>query len=306
MMTKRRKLMLKVLALLLGGLGLGAGFVRHEIYRSDGVVLTAGTQRGYLLHVPRDIHPGKALPVVICFHGFSEWPAHVMRISGWNRVADENGFLVVYPRGRRVPLRWFCNGRPGEDLMGDQDVQFISDLLDQLQRTYPIDTNRVYANGLSNGGGMATLLACKLSDRIAAVGSVAGAYLLPRTQWTAPRHVPLILFHGTADPLVPFHGGPSKVFPVPFPDVPTWVHWVGTNYGCASEPTKLSVAGDDVGLRYGGGSNETEVVFYTLAGGGHTWSGGGKMPAFLVGATPSSPNATRLMWEFFQQHPIKR
>jgi polyhydroxybutyrate depolymerase len=304
--TKRRKYLRKLLALLLLGAGLSVGIMLHQIYRSDGVVLTGGKKRGYLLHVPKSYQPGKPTPLVISFHGFSEWPAHLMKISGWNAVADEFGFLVVYPRGTGFPLRWFCNGQPGDDRKGAQDVQFISDLLDQLGRNYSIDTNRVYANGLSNGGGMSCLLACKLSDRIAAVGSVSGAYLLPRSEWTTARRVPIILFHGTDDPLVPFHGGPSRAFPVPFPDVPSWAQWLGTNYGCAPEPAKLPDSGHATGVRYGGGTNETEVVFYTLSGGGHTWPGGGKLPAILAGHTPSDINATRLMWEFFQKHSIKR
>jgi polyhydroxybutyrate depolymerase len=175
-----------------------------------------------------------------------------------------------------------------------------------LQQKYSIDTNRVYANGLSNGGGMSCLLACKLSQRIAAIGSVSGAYLLPRDEWNAPRHVPVILFHGTEDPLVPFHGGPSKVFHVPFPDVPQWVHWLGTNYGCGPEPARLPDSGKANGVRYTGGTNTADVVFYTLNGGGHTWPGGKKMPRLLVGHTPQDISATRLMWDFFQQHPVNR
>ncbi len=306
-MTKKAKRFWKLLFLAFV-LGAAVGFVaiHHEIYRSDGEVVTRGKKRGFLLHVPKGYRVGQPTPLVISFHGFGEWPAHLMRVSGWNEVADEFGFLVVYPRGSGFPLHWFCNSMPGEGQKSAEDVQFISDLLDQLQRKYSIDTNRVYANGLSNGGGMSCLLACRLSGRIAAIGSVSGAYLLPRSEWNAPRRVPMILFHGTADPLVPFHGGPSKAFHVPFPDVPDWVHWVATNSGCRAEPVKLPDPGRASGVRYPGGTDAVEVVFYTLSGGGHTWPGGKKMPAFLVGLTPSDISATRLMWDFFQQHPIMR
>lgn len=291
--------------LLLAGIGLSIGLALRRVYRSDGLVVTRGRKRGYLLHVPKGYQPGKPTPLVICLHGFSEWPAHVMNISGWNEVADEYGFLVVYPRGRGFPLRWFCNGRPGDDRKGAEDVQFIADLLDQLHQRHNIDPSRVYANGLSNGGGMSFLLACKLSDRIAAIGSVAGAYLFPQTEWTAPRRVPAILFHGCEDPLVPFHGGPSKVFRVPFPDVPGWVQWLANHYGCLPEPVEIPHIGDATGVRYTGGPNETEVVFYSIRGGGHTWPGGGTMPAFLVGHTPTNICATRLMWNFFLTHSTK-
>lgn len=298
-----RKRVARLLLLVFALAVIGIISALHAVYRSDGEVITSGKRRGYLIHVPKNYQQGRPTPLVFSFHGFAEWPAHLMKISGWNELAEQSGFIVVYPRGSGFPLRWFSYGKPGSK--STEDVQFISDLLDHVQRTYSIDTNRVYANGLSNGGGMSGLLACKLSHRIAAVGSVSGAYLLPRSEWNAPRRVPMILFHGTDDPLVPFRGGPSKVFPLPFPDMPAWVHWLGTNYGCSPVPARMPLSGKASGLLYNG-SNGLEIVFYTLNGGGHTWPGGGKMPAFIAGATPSDINATRLMWDFFERHPMPR
>lgn len=303
--NNRRKYLL-IFFLLLLALCLVVASALHRIYRSDGVVMVDRKKRGYLLHVPASYKPGTPVPLVISLHGFAEWPAHLMGISGWNKVADENNFIVVYPRGSSFPLRWYCNGRRGETRRAAQDVKFISALIDQLGQSYSIDTNRVYANGLSNGGGMSCLLACKLSQRIAAIGSVSGAYLLPASEWNAPRHVPIILFHGTQDPLVPFHGGPSKAFPIAFPDVPKWVEMVGTNYGFNLEPAALPSISNATGVRYSGGSNDAEIVFYTINGGGHTWPGGGRMPRFIVGHTPTNINATRLMWDFFKNHPLNK
>ena len=68
----------------------------------------------------------------------------------------------------------------------------------------------------------------------------------------------------------------------------------------------MSAASQADGVRYGGGPQGTEVVFYTLRGGVHTWPGGQKMPEFIVGNTPTNLNATRLMWGFFQNHAIQR
>ncbi len=306
-MTKKPRRFWRVLFLVLVlGAAVASVAMYHEVYRSDGEVTISGKTRGFLLHVPKSYRSGQPTPLVISLHGFGEWPAHLMRVSGWNEVADEFGFIVVYPRGSGLPLHWSSNGLAGEDRKMGEDVQFISELLDELEGKYSIDTNRVYANGLSNGGGMSCLLACRLSGRIAAIGSVSGAYLLPRKEWNAPRRVPMILFHGTEDPLVPFHGGPSRIFRVPFPDVPDWVHWLGTNNGCVADPVRLPHCGKASGVRYAGETNAAEVVFYTLKGGGHTWPGGKKMPAFLVGFTPSDISATRLMWDFFQQHPMTR
>ena len=123
------------------------------------------------------------------------------------------------------------------------DVRFISDLIDKLQQDYVIDPTRIYVNGLSNGGGMTYLLACELSERIAAVGSVSGAYLYPLEDCQPERPVPLIAFHGTADPIVPFIGGPSRSFDIPFPVIPDWMAAYAAKNGCNPTPQSAAEAG---------------------------------------------------------------
>lgn len=105
------------------------------------------------------------------------------------------------------------------------DVQYVSDLVDKLEADFNIDPARIYADGMSNGGGMAFVLSCTLSDRIAAVGAVAAAQILPFSWCKNLRAVPMIAFHGTADPIVPYGGGSSWKAPAPrpFSDVLAWV-----------------------------------------------------------------------------------
>jgi len=285
-------------------IGILAALTYREIYRSNGAVLTSGRKRAYLLHVPKTYQANRPTPLVICLHGFAEWPAHLMRLSHWNRLADESGFLVVYPFGRGFPLRWCCNGRFNQAEQARQDVQFISDLIDQLKKDYNIDVSRVYADGLSNGGGMSFLLACRLSERIAAIGSVGGAYLVPWTEYTPKRPVPAMIFHGTADPIVPFHGTAPGRFQAPLPDIPQWVQAFAQHNGCETNPVPLPASGSVTGVRYAGGSNQADVVFYSVAGGGHSWPGGKTMPTAIVGKTTPDVDATRLMWNFFQEHPM--
>ena len=301
-----RKWLLRGVVVLILGFGVLAGVLYFEIYRTNGEVLTGGKKRTYLLHVPKTYQSNRPTPLVICLHGFSEWPAHVMRLSHWNRLAEESGFLVVYPFGSSFPLRWRCNGRFNKAGDAQEDVQFISDLIDQLKKEYNIDEARVYANGLSNGGGMSFLLACKLSERIAAIGGVGGAYMLPWTEYKPKRPVPAMIFHGTADPLVPFHSKSSGRFASLLPDIPEWVQTLAQRNGCQTNSVPLATSGSVSGLRYEGGTNHADVVFYTVAGGGHTWPGGKAMPAFIVGKTTKDVDATRLMWNFFQQHPMAR
>jgi len=273
--------------------------------KSNGKIVSSGQTREYLLYVPDSYHPGSPTPLVISIHGYAEWPAHQMQLSGWNQLADEYGLIVVYPSGTGFPKHWHDTGHSetGEDPL--IDVQFISDLIDKLEREYTIDTTRVYANGLSNGGGMSIFLACTLSNRIAGVGSVSGAYLVPEQECLPSRPVPLIAFHGTADPIVPYHGGPSESFELPFPDVPAWIEDWATRNGCNSTAQPLPSNGSVSGIHFKNCDQNAGVVFYTIDGGGHAWPGGEPLPEWLVGETTQDIDATQIIWEFFQQHPLK-
>jgi polyhydroxybutyrate depolymerase len=291
-------------ALVLGIMGL-CGAIYFELHRSNGEVLTGGKKRAYLLHVPKTIPSNHPMPLVICLHGFAEWPAHVMRLSHWNKLADEYGFLVVYPYGSGFPFRWRCSGWFGQQEELSQDVQFISDLIDQLKKVYQIDENRIYANGLSNGGGMAFGLASQLSERIAAIGGVGGAYMLPWTEYRPKRPVPAIIFHGTADPIVPFHTKSSGQLNV-LPDIPLWVKTLAEHNGCRTNAVPLPANGSVSGICYQASTNNADVVFYTVTEGGHTWPGGKPMAEFITGKTTRDVDATRLMWKFFMEHPLAR
>ncbi len=306
-MTKTRNFGPGIGRVLLGALGVGtvaAGLVVREIRRSSGTILSGGRRRRYLLHVPKNYQPGKATPLVISMHGYAEWPGHQVQISRWTQLAEENGFLVVFPAGTMWPMRWRTRGEPGSEMDPMIDVRFISALIDTLQGRYTIDPRRIYANGLSNGGGMSFALACRLSERIAAIGSVAGAYLTPWTDCSASRPVPLIAFHGTHDPVVPYDGGPSLRFNIPFPAIPEWIAEYAYRNGCEGSPVELLKAGAVRGIRYSGPSPEAEVDFFTIQGGGHTWPCSRPMPKWLVGTTNQDVDATRMMWKFFQAHPL--
>jgi polyhydroxybutyrate depolymerase len=273
----------------------------------SGTIISSGEKRAYLLHVPESYNEATPVALVIAIHGFAEWPAHEALISHWNDVADEEGFIVVYPSGTRFPKRWRASGTAtnGDDPL--IDVHFITDLIDHLQAQYNIDPARIYANGLSNGGGMSYLLACSLSERIAAVGSIAGAYLYPLGDCSPTRPVPMMVFHGTADPVVPYRGGPSRSFEVPFPFIPAWVKGYATSVNhCSPAPELFPSSGNDIsGMRYMGCDQDAEVVFYSIAGGGNSWPGGDPIPYWIVGKTSQSIDATRVMWEFFQAHPLE-
>ena len=282
-----------------------AGLVIWNIMdRTNGRLVSSGERREYLLYVPKTYDPAKPVPLVINIHGFSQWPANQANVSQWNQLADEEGFIVVYPSGLGIPKRWRV-ARTAEDPTGvDIELQYFRDLIDKLSTEYAIDPKRIYANGLSNGGGMSLRLACSLSDRIAAIGGVAGAYLVDLAE--CPGGVPAIFFHGQADKIVPYEGGPSERFPIDFPYIPAFIEDYAQLNGC--NPNEIVFLEKDHvrGVRYEGCDPGADVVFYTISDGGHTWPGGKPLPTSITGKTTQEINATRLMWEFFVEQTGKR
>jgi len=277
-----------------------AFYVRN---RSTGFIASSGEKREYVLYVPESYDRTRPTPLVISMHGAAGWGAQQRDLSQWNRVAEREGIIVVYPSGAEAvgPRVWEVF--PGEDLM--RDVRFISELVDALEAEYNIDPTRVYANGLSNGGGMAFVLSCTLSDRIAAVGMVAAAQTLPWSWCKDHRPVPMIAFHGTADTIVPYDGGTAWVSPRPFPDVATWTaNWARRNR-CGSNPLESAAAVDVTRLEYTDCADDASVVLYTVEGGGHTWPGGQPLPEWFAGPTSHEIDAASQMWEFFQSHRLR-
>ena len=268
-------------------------------------IVSSGEQRRYLLYVPSTYNPEEPTPLVITLHGFADWPAHIMKMSHWNDLAEEDGFIVVYPAGMGLPRHWMAYEKTGVVGGTLKDVTFISDLIDTLQSEFAIDPDRIYANGLSNGGGMSFTLACKLSDRIAAIGGVAGAYVLPSIECNPGRPVPVIAFHGDADTIVPYTGGSSTRFYTGFPAIPDWAAICARRNGCNETPLYLPMNGSVSGICYSSCNQDAEVVLYTIHGGGHTWPGGKPMPKWIVGHTTRDIDATRVMWEFFNKHLMK-
>jgi polyhydroxybutyrate depolymerase len=270
------------------------------VNRSSATMVSAGETREYTMHVPPSYDARRPTPLVISIHGASIWPAAQQALSQWDRVADREGFIVVYPSGRtgRGPLHFDAD-----------DVTFIADLIHSVQRTHNIDRTRIYANGLSNGGGLSFLLSCTMPDRIAAVGLVAAAHLFPASLCRDLRPVPMIAFHGTADDDTPYEGGRSGkswILPMRFPSIPlVTAAWASRNH-CTPTPVESRVAPDVTRREYAQCTSNAPAVLYTIQGGGHTWPGGDAsyLPKWFVGTTTQSIDASSIMWEFFKNHPL--
>lgn len=310
MKGKTKKVLLAILALVIGlpvAIILTAFACFSLMDKTNGTIVSSGVTRRYLLYVPKSYNQSKPTPLVITLHPGATWPAVEMHISRWNELAEKFGFIVVYPAGSGA---FFGGLGPGPQVfpMGPRslgrDVKFISDLIDKLEAEYNIDPNRIYANGMSNGGGMAFALSCKLSDRIAAVGAVAAAQSLSWDQCGDSRPVAMVAFHGTADPMAPYKGGSSPVAPRPFPNIPDWIAHLARKNRCKADPTDTQVSPSVRRLAYTNCADNADVILYTIEGGGHTWPGGQHWAEWITGRTTDEISASRVMWEFFTQHPL--
>lgn len=276
-------------------------------------------QRRYRVHVPKQYDSAKATPVVVVYHGGGGNPESMVRLSGMNTKSDAAGFLVAYPFGSGVdPDRGLTFN--GGDCCGYAMVQKIDDvaftraMLDDLATVANVDTDRVYATGLSNGGIMAHYVAAKLSDRIAAIAPVGGPLMMDECRPARP--VPVMHFHGTADEFAPFQGGFGKGAGggkgvTNFRSVDHTIRsWVKAN-GCRTEPEVVALPDQvDDGMKctrqtWSGGMDGSEVVLIEITGGGHTWPGMKPIVAML-GPSTMDITANDLMWEFFEQHPLRR
>lgn len=300
-----RKLLLGTVMVIIAlpvALGLAVVGSVSVLNRTNGAIVSSGQKRDYLLYVPSSYDRTRPTPLVISLHAAMNWPAFEMNISHWNRLADAHGFIVAYPAGTGTgPRTWFMEGAETPSRM--PDVIFISELIDTLEAAYNIDPTRVYADGISNGGGMAFVLSCTLAHRIAAVGAVAAAQSLPFSWCPDSTPVPMIAFHGTADPVVPYDGGKVWIAPLPFPSIRTWVADWSRRNRCGPNPIDSVVAPDVTRLTYTNCAGDAAVVLYTILGGGHQWPGGKPLPEWIVGPASNSIDATRLIWAFFGEHP---
>jgi polyhydroxybutyrate depolymerase len=176
--------------------------------------------------------------------------------------------------------------------MSAPDVDFVRAIVEDAATVIDIDPDRVYAAGMSNGGGMAGRIACEASDLIAAVGVVAAAH--GPGACVQERPVPVIAFHGDADRIVPLDGFPFVAQPIA-----EWVADRARANGCDAEPVVTEVTADVTLAAWDG--CESDVRYYLVAGGRHGWPGSDR--AGRVGDSTTTIDATALMWEFFSERP---
>lgn len=254
----------------------------------------------YRLYVPDSYQPATPTPLVFSLHGFASSASDQQNISDFNRIADETGALVVYPQGDGFPARWSAGGTFSRGMEGRDDVALIRAIIAQLSTAYCLDMDRVYATGLSNGGAMAHRLACEASDAIAAIATVAGAYVELDEGCQPARPIPVIMFHGTGDPITPYEGGGTGDL---LPAETRMQEWVDLN-NCQSQET-TQVTESVQRITNSDCDGDVTVQFYIVADGGHTWPDSPvDLPTVFTGETNREVNATDLIWAFLTDYTL--
>ena len=273
---------------------------------------SGGADRWYDRVVPA-AYNGAPVPLVIDLHGYLSGAETQATISGLAATADQEGFVLATPQGNSALPYW--NAVPHADL--PDDVGFVADVIDDVSAAVCIDPDRVYVDGFSNGAFLASLVACELSDRVAAVATVAG--LLEPDGCEPSRPVPVLAIHGTDDQYVPFAGGRGPALDdldwnddsrhafdgLPFADVTEAAEGWADLDGCDPEPVRTEVSDEVEAIAYGDCPDDAAVELYVVTGGGHTWpaSAFSHASAAILGPTTDDIDATDLICTFFEEHP---
>jgi len=198
-----------VFSLLGSSIGCSSELMRKEMQAGN-------FNREYFVHLPSTYREHQVAPVVLVFHGGGGNAQQIAKFSGFNKISEEKGFLVLYPEA--IDKHWNDGRESARFQEHDEkvnDVAWIDTLITELKTTYSVDNKRIYAVGISNGGIFSQRLAIELSQHFAAIASLTAQIAKPlaKTQPTNP--ISVLIMNGTKDPFVPYEGG--EVTPTLFP-----------------------------------------------------------------------------------------
>lgn len=259
-----------------------------------------GVERSAFLVLPDAYEAGDQLPLVLNLHGAGSNAIEQQAYTGFDAVANANDLLVLYPNG--VNATWAALG---VNENGVDDVGFLAALVEYVDAEFGLDRQRIYAFGFSQGGFMSFRLGCERADLFAAVGSVAGLMYSGMFRDCAPiRPVPIMLIHGTADQVVPYNG--TALFAGANRVLASWTRYNGCPPPPSAQRLPDVVTTDDSTVVQVAASNcqaESEVLFFRINNGGHTWPGAvSNIPS--LGATNRDIDANSEFASFFLRHRL--
>jgi polyhydroxybutyrate depolymerase len=283
---------------------------------TKGTIAVGGLKRTYLTYVPRGL--AKGAPLVVVMHGSGQNSAQIRKWTGYGfeRLADERGFAVVYPDGYEGYWN-ACNivGDYSANKLNIDDVGFLTGMVDKLIAEIGVDRDRIFATGISRGGHMAFRLALEAPSRFRAVAAVAANVPTPENFKCKPARQgssSVMIMNGTKDPLNPFNGGEVKLFGLLRRGKVRSTQESGqyfadlNNIAGTPERNETKVAdGVHVEQVLWRNDSKVEVELVAIHGGGH----GIPQPYWrqprLLGPTPKEPNGPAVIWAFFERQRPK-
>ncbi|MCP3905996.1 MAG: hypothetical protein GY715_20420 [Planctomycetes bacterium] len=251
------------------------------------------------VHVPPSYEPGTPIPLIILLHGYTNTGPEVEAWFQLTPLADEFGFLLLYPTGTEDFLGPFWNATDACCGFGSPDDSgYLRDLVEAVQAQYDVDPRRIHFAGHSNGGFMSHRMACDHADMIASIASFAGATFLNPADCTPSEPVHVLQIHGTADGTISYNGG-CIPFGACYPSAPVTASTWATYNACTLTPD-TSAPPIDIDASIPG--TETTVSRYAAG-----CSTGGSAELWTMNGGPHSPtfatDATRKIVEFLFAHP---
>ncbi|WP_309608953.1 T9SS type A sorting domain-containing protein [Flavobacterium sp.] len=292
LLTKIKKsILFFVFMLLLPIISLGQNNGLGQYLTNQTLLHTSGN-RQYAIYIPVNYNSAQPVPLILLFHGFTNTISTMFNDSEMQALADANKFIYAIPQGLGNLPGWSIGLSFGGNA---DDLGFARSLIDRIALNYSINPKRVYAAGFSNGGFFSYQLACQLSDKIAAIASVAGsmnpAWISGSNPTCNPQHqMPILQFTGTNDNVIPIAGGNGGS---PLNNV--FNYWKSFNNTNAT-PTITNINSVTQRTVYNNGNNGATVEFIEIGGRGHEWP--------KTTTTGLRENASIRIWDFFSRYDI--
>ena len=271
--------------------------------------------RAYTVYIPSSYEEVSEVPLLLHFHGFGGSAGEGLIFSDMQTLAETEGFILVGPQGASLEeeksSHWNHEPKSAKQNKSDiDDLGFTSALIDEICSSYSIDSKRVYACGYSNGAFLANSLSCYLSNKIAAVASIAGLISTEIIKQHRPIHpTAVIMFHGTEDQIIPYEGIEGYALSID-QMIDYWIEFNSTDkvpdtnvFTNDSKKIESSAYAKKNSLEYGetkvehysykNGRNQVSVEHYKIIEGNH-W------PQISY----QGSNISRLIWDFVSQYDI--
>ena len=267
-------------------------------------------ERTYRTYVPRGL--AKGAPLVIAMHGSGQNGAQMRQETGYgfDRLADEHGFAVLYPNAYDGDWN-ACNivGNYSANKLNVDDVGFLTGLIDKLTNEIGVDPSRVFATGTSRGGSMALRLALEAPSRFRAIAAVSANEPTPDNSKCKPagQGTSVMIMNGTQDPLVPFDGGQDSLFGIAYisgavrSSRKSAQFYADLNRIAGAPETKLTSMAEAIQVEQLLWRNDSKVQVELVAvhGGGHGMPQPYQRRPRILGPSPMQPNGPAIIWEFF-------